>query len=98
MNKSDIILVFTALLLAFSFRCYKENDEVSTLPTQPSAGIVVVAGNNQTIGNILEAHERRALANNGKAKLRQAGPPMPKSYPVKTPPKKPTKKPTKKSI
>ncbi|CAL2050180.1 unnamed protein product [Caenorhabditis brenneri] len=91
MGKSDIVLVFTALLLAFSFRCYKENSELSTLPTHPS---IVVGGNNETIGNL----ERRALANTGMAKLRQAGPPMPKSYPVKTPPKKPTKKPTKKSI
>ncbi|EGT30076.1 hypothetical protein CAEBREN_12530 [Caenorhabditis brenneri] len=90
MNKSDIILVFTALLLAFSFRCYKEQSELSTLATQPLSDNVV-AGDNQTI---LIGLERRAT---GMARLRQAGPPMPKSYPVKTPPKKPTKKPTKKS-
>ncbi|CAL2049910.1 unnamed protein product [Caenorhabditis brenneri] len=92
MNKSDIILVFTALLLAFSFRCYKEQSELSALATQPLSDNVV-AGDNQTIGNVLIGLERRAT---GMAKLRQAGPPMPKSYPVKTPPKKPTKKPTKK--
>ncbi|CAL2049995.1 unnamed protein product [Caenorhabditis brenneri] len=95
MNKSDIVLVFTALLLAFSFRCYKENIELSTLPTHASAGIIV-ARNNETIGNLLVGLERRVST--GMTKLRQAGPPMPKSYPVKTPPKKPTKKPTKKSI
>ncbi|EGT30312.1 hypothetical protein CAEBREN_17633 [Caenorhabditis brenneri] len=81
MNKSDIILVFTALLLAFSFRCYKENGECSTLSTQPSADIADI---NQTIGNI----QRQAIATTGLTKPRQAGPPMPKSYPVKTPPKK----------
>ncbi|CAL2050625.1 hypothetical protein CAEBREN_05981 [Caenorhabditis brenneri] len=96
MSKSDIVLVFTALLLAFSFRCYKENGEASTLPTHPSTEIVF-AGHNQTIGNLLVGLERRAIASTGMGKLRQAGPPMPKSYPVKTPPKKPTKKPTKKS-
>ncbi|CAL2049833.1 unnamed protein product [Caenorhabditis brenneri] len=96
MNKSDIVLVFTALLLAFSFRGYKESGELSSLPTNPSAEIAV-GGDNQTIGNVLVGIERRAIAANGKAKLRQAGPPMPKSYPVRTPPKKPTKKPTKKS-
>ncbi|CAL2048625.1 unnamed protein product [Caenorhabditis brenneri] len=83
MNKSDIILVFTALLLAFSFGSYKESGEFSTLPTQPSANIVF-AGINRTIGNL----QRQAIATTGMAKLRQAGSPMPKSYPVKTPPKK----------
>ncbi|CAL2050138.1 unnamed protein product [Caenorhabditis brenneri] len=94
LNKSDVILFFTALLLAFSFRCYKEKSEFSTLPTHPSAEIVV--GNNQTIGSLLVGLERRAIVSTGMTKLRQAGPPMPKSYPVRTPPKKPTKKPTKK--
>ncbi|CAL2049740.1 unnamed protein product [Caenorhabditis brenneri] len=83
MNKSDIILVFTALLLAFSFRCYKENGGCSTLSTQPTANIVL-AGINQTNGNL----QRQAISTTGMGKLRRAGPPMPKSYPVKTPPKK----------